>query len=113
MPRKKVADKVPKITPLVGYLRMQFIKCGRSNCHCLNENGHGPYYYRVVTVCGKKRKQYVRKGELSAVQAGINQRRKHLAEVRQINHEAKESWRTLKAQMRQLDQLMRLAGYDI
>jgi hypothetical protein len=64
-------------------------------------------------VNGHKRKQYVKKGELSAVQAGINARRKQLAEVRQINHEAKESWRTLKAQMRQLDHLMRLAGYDV
>lgn len=113
MPRKKVADKVPKITPILGYLRAQFIKCGRCNCHCRNTNGHRPYFYRVVTVCGKKRKRYVKQTELSAVQAGINERRKQLAEVRQTNHEAKESWRTLKAQMRQLDQLMRLAGYDV
>jgi len=46
--------------------------------------------------------------ELSAVEAGINQRRKQMAEVRRTNQEAKESWRTLKAQMRQL-----LAGYEI
>jgi hypothetical protein len=113
MPRKKVKQKVPKIAPLLGYLRAQFIKCGRSNCHCRNTTGHGPYYYRVITFRGKKRKQYVKKGELSAVQAGIDERRKQLAEVRQINHEAKEHWQTLKSQLRQLDQLMRLAGYDV
>jgi hypothetical protein len=113
MPRKKVAEKAPKIAPLLSYLCTQFIKCGRSNCHCLNRNGHGPYYYRVVTVRGKKRKRYVKQAELSAVQAGIGERRRRLAEVRQTSREAKESWQTFKAQMRQLDQLMRLAGYDV
>jgi hypothetical protein len=113
MPRNKVAEKVPKIAPLVGYLRAQFIKCGRSNCHCLNTKGHGPYYYHVVTMNGHKRKKYVKQAELSVVQAGIDERRKQLAEVRQINHEAKESWQTFKAQMQQLNQLMRLAGYDV
>jgi hypothetical protein len=113
MPRKKVKRKVPKIAPLRGYLRAHFVKCGRSNCHCINNNGHGPYYYRIISFNGQKRKIYVKKGELSAVQAGINERRRRLAEVRQINQEAKENWRTLKAQMRQLDQLLRLAGYNI
>lgn len=113
MPRKKVERKVPKISPLRGYLRAQFIKCGRDNCRCRNNNGHGPYYYRVVIVDGQKRKKYVRKGELSAIQAGIDERRRRLAEVRQINREAKEGWRTFKAQLRQLDQLLRLAGYDV
>ena len=112
MPRKKVEPKEPKIAPLLGYLRSQFIKCGRSNCHCRNTNGHGPYYYRILTVKGKKLKRYVKKSELSVVQAGIDKRRKQLAEVRQINQGAKESWRTLRAQIRQLDQLMRLAGYE-
>ncbi len=112
MPRKKVKQKEPKIAPLLGYLRSQFIKCGRSNCHCRNDNGHGPYYYRILTVKGKKQKCYVKKSNVSAVQAGIDARRKQLAEVRQINREAKESWRTLRAQIRQLDQLMRLAGYE-
>src|SRR3954468_5025611 len=64
MPRKKVAQEVPKIAPLPGYLRVQYIRCGRANCHCRNTNGHGPYYYRVVTVRGKKWKQYVKKDEL-------------------------------------------------
>ena len=113
MPRKKVTEKVPKIALLPGYLRAQFIKCGRSNCHCRNSNGHGPYFYRVVTVRGKKWKQYVKKDELAEVQAGISERRRQLAEVRQINREARENWRTFKAQLRQLDQLMRLAGYDV
>lgn len=110
MPRNKVEQKEPKIVPLLGYLRSQFIKCGRSNCHCRNTNGHGPYYYRILTVKGKKQKCYVKKREVAVVQAGIDKRRKQLAEVRRINQEAKESWRTLKTQIRQLDQL--LAGYE-
>lgn len=113
MPRKKVERKVPKIAPLPGYIRTQFIRCGRANCRCRNTNGHGPYYYRVLTVRGKKRKQYVKKAELPAVQAGISERHRQMAEVRQVNQEAQENWRTLKAQIRHLDQLLRLAGYDV
>jgi hypothetical protein len=112
-PKKKVRKKVPKIDPLSGYLRAQYVRCGRSNCHCHNSNGHGPYYYRVITVDGQKRKTYVRKGEISAVRAGINERRRRLAEVRQVNQEAKQNWRTFKDQLRQLDQLLKIAGYDL
>src|SRR3954462_15240163 len=106
MPRINITVKAPKIVPLPGYLRVQHIRCGRANCHCRNTNGHGPYYYRVLTVRGKKWKQYIKKGELAEVQAGINERRRRLAEVRQVNREAKENWRTFKTQLRQLDQLL-------
>ena len=111
MPRKKVEQKVPKIVPLLGYLRAHYVKCGRSNCRCRDNNGHGPYFYRVVTVRGKKLKKYVKKRELSAVQAAIDERRRQIAEVRRINQEAKQGWRVFKAQLRQLDHLLRLAGY--
>jgi hypothetical protein len=62
-------------------------------------------------VRGKRIKKYVKKSELLAVQAGINERRRQTAEVRQINREAKQNWRTFKAQLQQLDHLLKLAGY--
>jgi hypothetical protein len=111
--KKKTEEKVPKISLLRGHLRTQYVKCGRSNCRCRNNNGHGPYYYRVITINGQKRKKYVKKGDLSAVRAGINEHRRQKAEIKQFNQEAVESWRTLKSQFRQLDQLINALGYNI
>lgn len=111
MQEKKVEEKVPKIAPVSGYLRAQHIRCGRSNCHCKNSNGHGPYYYRVITVDGRKRKKYVKKDELSEVQAGIGERHKQLTEIRKANQQAKQTWRMLKTRLRQLEQQIRIAGY--
>jgi hypothetical protein len=113
MPKKKLEEEVPKIAPLPGYLRAQYIKCGRSNCHCNNSNGHGPYYYRVVTVGRRKQKKYVKKSDLAVVKAGINERHRRLAQVRSMNQEANLNWRLSKTQLRQLDQLLRLAGYNV
>jgi len=110
MPRKKVKEKGPKIGPLSGYLRSQYIKCGRANCHCRADVGHGPYSYRIVRVSGQRRKQYVRKADLSTVRARIDAQRRQSAAVRQMNQEALDDWRELKAQLRQLDQLLNPAG---
>ena len=110
---KKSESFTPKIEPLQGGILTQYKQCGRSNCRCTTGSLHGPYYYRVWMVRGIRLKKYVKKSELLAVQAGINERRRRLAEVRQINQQAKENWRSLKAQMRQLDQLLRLAGYNL
>ena len=107
MPRQKVAEKGPKITPLAGYLRTQYVKCGRFNCHCRSGDGHGPYSYRIVRTNGNKRKQYVRKADLSMVRAGIDRYRRQKEAVREMNQEAWDNWRELKSRLRQLDQLMR------
>ena len=112
-PRRKTksGDFTPKIKPLHGGILTQFKQCGRSNCKCVNGSLHGPYYYRVWMVRGERVKKYVKKSELSAVQAGINERRRQLAEVRRINQQAKQDWQSFKEQLRQLDQLLKLAGY--
>jgi hypothetical protein len=110
-PQIKSGGFTPKIEPLQGGILTQFKQCGRSNCRCAKGSLHGPYYYLVWMVRGVRVKKYVKKGELSSVQAGINERRRRLAEVRQINQEAKEGWRTFKAQLRQLDHLLKQAGY--
>ena len=71
----------------------------------------GPYYYRVITVGGRKRKKYVKKDELSGVQAGIGERHKQLTEIRKANQQARQTWRMLKTRLSQLEQQMRIAGY--
>jgi hypothetical protein len=103
MPRKKVEEEVPKIAPISGYLRVQYVKCGRPNCQCSSTKGHGPYYYRVITVEGQKRKIYVKKAELAAVQAGMDEHRRQRAETRRMYEVLKNNGRKL----RQLFRFMR------
>lgn len=103
---KKSRSFTRKIAPLRGGLVREMIRCGRPNCKCASGSLHGPYHYRVWMVQGRRYKTYVKKAELSAVQASINKCRQLLAEVRQVNREARENWGTFKAQLRQLDQLL-------
>lgn len=108
---KKSGDFTPKIGPLQGGILTQFKQCGRSNCRCATGSLHGPYYYRVWMVQGKRIKNYVKKSELSGVQAGIIECRRQKAEVRRFNQEARQNWLAFKAQLGQLDHLLKLAGY--
>ena len=113
MSEKIFEEKVPKIKPLRGYLREQYIKCGRSNCHCASSNGHGPYFYRVITTNGRKRKEYVRKSDLAAIQAGIDKHRQQRAEARRINQEANDYLQMIKTRLRQIDRLLRSEEYQL
>ena len=97
MPGKKVAEKGPKIVPLPGRLRAQYVKCGRENCHCVGSDGHGPYYYRRWYSRGKRRKEYVKKAHLSLVRIAIvehhdNRRkeRESVAELQSLLRELRE-----------------------
>lgn len=110
---KKSDSFTRKIKPLQGGLVREMIRCGRANCKCANGSLHGPYYYRVWMVRGTRFKRYVRKCELSAVQAGINEHRRQMSEVRHINQQSRETWLMLKAQLQRLDQLLRSVGYDV
>ena len=109
--KKNSEDFTRKIEPLQGGLVREMIRCGRSNCKCANGSLHGPYYYRVWMVQGERIKKYVKKSQLSGVQAAINERRRQTAEVRRFNQEAKQNWLAFKAQLGQLDHLLKLAGY--
>lgn len=81
MPEKKVAEKGPKIVPIPGRLRAQYVRCGRPNCHCARGNAHGPYYYRRWYSQGKRQKEYVKKSNRVRISTAIaeyqdNRRRK-------------------------------------
>jgi hypothetical protein len=62
-----VSDIVDKPALLKGDVIMQFVRCGKSNCHCSTGELHGPYYYRVWRDGEKIRKQYVRSEDVPAV----------------------------------------------
>lgn len=84
-------DSLPKITPntifIPGALCRQWVRCGRPNCRCASGKLHGPYWYRFWRDGERQRKQYVRKRDLPAVQAGIaaNQRFQALLDFYNLN----------------------------
>jgi hypothetical protein len=109
--RKKSGDSTRKIEPLQGGLVQEMVRCGRSNCKCANGSLHGPYYYRVWMARRKRFKRYVRKDELSAVQAGINEHHRRVAEVRRMNQIARQHCLMLKVELLERKLLRKLAGY--
>ena len=65
---------IPKSIPakLPGFLTTQYVTCGNPNCKCTRGERHGPYWYRFwYDHDRRQRKEYVRKGDLVAVQAAI------------------------------------------
>jgi hypothetical protein len=41
--------------------RLEEVRCGKKNCHCLEGRLHGPYWYAYWTEGGRTRSQYVGK----------------------------------------------------
>jgi len=100
--QKRFAKVVRKIVPLPGYLLAQKIKCGRSNCKCANGELHGPYFYYVWRVGSRQYKEYVKRSDVAAFRAGIQEHRRRMAEIRAFNQQAKNDWRNLKEKLRQV-----------
>src|SRR5437588_12698385 len=69
---KNFGDFTPKIEPLRGGLVGEMIRCGRANCKCASGSLHGPYYYRVWMMRGRRFKTYVKKADLERIKAGID-----------------------------------------
>jgi hypothetical protein len=100
--RKKIEKVVRKIVPLPGYLLAQKIKCGRPNCKCASGELHGPYFYYVWRVGTRQYKEYVKRSDVAAFRAGIQEHRRRMAEIRAFNQQAKNDWRNLKEKLRQV-----------
>lgn len=99
-----------KIEPLRGYLLTQYIKCGRANCKCANGSLHGPYHYRVWNASGRRYKQYIKKSDLGAVKAGIQEHNRQRAEIRALDQRTKANWRRFKSLIRELAELTKSEG---
>lgn len=41
--------------------RLEEVRCGKKNCHCVEGKLHGPYWYAYWTEGGKTRSQYIGK----------------------------------------------------
>ena len=54
---------------LKGQVCVQYIRCGKPGCRCVDGKLHGPYHYRIWREGDKVHKVYVRQSEVEAVQA--------------------------------------------
>lgn len=59
------------LEPLPGALVRDFKRCGHPHCKCARGELHGPYFVRVWYEAGKRRKSYVKPGEVERVRAAI------------------------------------------
>ena len=81
---------IPRVLPhrgeLLGTLSEEKRRCGKPNCRCAADPSamHGPYTYRRYRdQSGRERRAYVRNGDVTAVQKGIDAR---ISRVRRERH---------------------------
>lgn len=66
--RQTLASELPPFEEMVrGSLVTRYRRCGKSNCHCVNTEGHGPAHYLAVTLKGGKREQILLSEEMLPV----------------------------------------------
>jgi len=92
---EKSGGLFPKTTPLPGSLHLEWRRCGKPTCHCLQGSAHGPYAYRYWYEHGRRRKAYVPRHRVQEVAAGI-------AAWRRL-HPATWTMRLMLADLRQLE----------
>jgi hypothetical protein len=76
---KKSADSLPKILRLAGRggsLQVQRVNCGKANCKCSRGALHEGYYYLFLWSPAGMSKLYVRRKDVPAVRAVIEERQR-------------------------------------
>jgi hypothetical protein len=75
---------------LRGSLSQSFKRCGKRPCRCVLGQQHGPYWRLYWRESGRKRKRYVRPGDLANVRAAIELWRKLHPPLRSFRDELAE-----------------------
>ncbi|MFL6229034.1 MAG: DUF6788 family protein [Pyrinomonadaceae bacterium] len=99
---KKSAESLPKILEMAaatGSLHAQRVRCGKSNCKCARGEPHVAYYFFWSTP-GGVRKHYVRRADVPAVCAAVEQRRCRRAAFRNLVRRAETVLREMRASMK-------------
>lgn len=91
---KRTGHPVPKITPLPGVVRVEWVRCGKPNCRCARGERHGPYLYRRWREGGRQRRSYVKPAAAAQVAEALNEWRRL--------HPPARSMRSLLADLRRL-----------
>ena len=93
-PVKRTGHPVPKITPLPGVVRAEWVRCGKPTCQCARGERHGPYLYRRWREGGRQRRCYVKPAAAVQVAAALDEWRRL--------HPPARSMRSLLAELRRL-----------
>ena len=83
--RQELVDELPSLAGMIkGSLFERFSTCSRPNCACHQGKRHGPRFYLSITEGIAQRQRYVRKRDVAAVRAGVQQYHRFLEIARQI-----------------------------
>lgn len=91
-----------------GAVSVQWVRCGRAWCHCMQGGSkHGPYYYRFWWQDGCRYKRYVRQQDAAPIAAACADRRRREREQRNRTEAARQQWRGLLALIREIERAER------
>ncbi len=106
-PRSTPSVSEPAPDYVSGKIQEQYVRCGKSNCHCTQGELHGPYYYRIWRDGMRTRKVYVKPDEVDSVRAVCEENSDRMAQLRQMrqqrrlaNDQLRSIWRTTQALFR-------------
>lgn len=88
--RRAIALKLPDAEHVLrGSLVKRFIPCGKPNCICKKQHGHGPYYYLTLTTgVGKTRSLLIpaeQRAQIAALLRNYRSFHKGLESISRIN----------------------------
>jgi hypothetical protein len=110
---KKTRRFTRKIEPLRGGLVREMIRCGRTNCKCASGSLHGPYYYRVWMVRGRRYKTYVKNADLERTKASIEAFRAQKRDQQQSAAKLVALLRKMRQEHRSIYDILRSRGFNI
>ena len=83
--RQGLLDELPSLTGMIkGSLFERFSTCSRPNCACHEGKRHGPRCYLSITEGFTQKQRYVRKRDVAAVRAGVQQYHRFLEIAQRI-----------------------------
>ncbi len=92
-----------KALPKTGALCPQWVRCGKSSCHCAGGDLHGPYWYLFWRQGGRLRKRYIRAADVDAVRAACPAERERLRRWRRVKRAAQRQYRELLPLLREIE----------
>jgi hypothetical protein len=98
--RAESALTLPKMD--TGAVCVQWVRCGKPRCRCVDGALHGPYHYRFWREAGRLRKRYVPAAEAAVTRNACQARRAREAGARRALAAAHQTWRTLTAMLREV-----------
>ncbi len=79
------------------------VRCGKPTCHCVEGEGHGPYWFLHWREGTTQRRRYIRGADVEAVRAVVEGRRRDHREMRRAVALAVADLRRMRTWLRDLE----------